>query len=113
MSPARSTEDLDGVDRRERYPDGTVIRVFCTRTGRDAYPSGWAYSLHYGATEPDPPRTLEDGTIRRYDNAHEATEGHELHAAPDPDPIPVEFPGMLRLWRRFWSEVPKSELAVD
>ena len=31
-----------------------------------AYPSGWAYKLHYGATEPDPPRTLDDGTIRRY-----------------------------------------------
>jgi len=52
------------------------------RTDRDAYPSGWAYKLHYGATEPDPPRTLDDGTIRRYDNSHEDTKGHELHVAP-------------------------------
>ena len=54
-----------------KYPDGTVVRVFCLQTDRDAYPSGWAYTLHYGATEPDPPRTLADGTIQRYDNSHE------------------------------------------
>jgi len=68
-------DDLDGVSEGRTYPDGTVIRVFCMRTTRDAYPSGWAYKLHYGATEPDPPRTLDDGTIRRYDNSHEDTKG--------------------------------------
>lgn len=97
----------------ETYPDGTVIRVFCMRTDRDAYPSGWAYSLHYGTTEPDPPRTLEDGTIRRYDNAHEETKGHELHVPQDPDPEPIEFPGMVTLWDRFWSEIPKTAFELE
>ena len=59
-------DDLDGVSEERKYPDGTVVSVFCMRTDRDAYPSGWAYKLHYGATEPDPPLTLDDGTIRRY-----------------------------------------------
>lgn len=72
-------DDLDGVNEAKKYPDGTVVRVFCMRTNRDTYPSGWAYKLHYGATEPDPPHTLDDGTIRRYDNSHEDTKGHELH----------------------------------
>ena len=59
-------DDLDDVSEGRKYPDGTVVRVFCMRTDRDTYPSGWAYKFHYGATEPDPPRTLDDGTIRRY-----------------------------------------------
>lgn len=58
---------------------------------------------------PDPPRTLEDGTIRRYDNSHERTKGHELHVAPDPEPNRIEFPGMVGLRERFWNEIPKSE----
>ena len=45
-----SDDDLDGLRHGEKYPDGTVVRVFCMRTDRDAYPSGWAYSLHYGTT---------------------------------------------------------------
>jgi hypothetical protein len=57
---------------------------------------------------PDPPETLDDGTIRRYDNAHEDTKGHELHVAPDPEPRTVEFPGILDRYERFWDEVPKS-----
>ncbi|WP_425433495.1 toxin-antitoxin system TumE family protein [Halorubrum ezzemoulense] len=65
-----------------------------------------------GATEPDPPRTLDDETIRRYDNSHEDTKGHELHVAPDPHPDSITFPGMVELWKRFWSEIPKSELEV-
>jgi hypothetical protein len=108
------TDDgLDGVSEAQKYRDGTVIRVFCMRTDRDAYPSGRAYKLHYGATEPDPPQTLEDGTIRRYDNSHEGTKGHELHVAPDPEPEEIEFPGMVELWDRFWGEVPKAEFEVD
>ncbi len=39
-------DDLDGVSEGRKYPDGTVVRVFCMRTDRDAYPSGWAYKLH-------------------------------------------------------------------
>lgn len=110
-SPAE--ERLDGVNQTKKYPDGTVVRVFCMRTTRDAYPSGWAYKLHYGATEADPPHTLDDGTIRRYDNSHEATKGHERHVAPDPEPDTIAFPGMVELWQRFWDEIPKSEFAVD
>jgi len=55
-------DDLNGVSKGQKYPDGTVVRVFCMRTDRDAYPSGWAYKLHYGATEPDPPVRLR--TVR-------------------------------------------------
>ncbi len=82
------------------------------RTDREAYPSGWADKLHYGATAPDPPRTLADGTIRRYDNSHENTKGHELHVAPAPDPEIIEVPGMVDRWERFWSEIPKPEREV-
>ena len=41
--------------------------------------------FHYGSLVPDPPETLDDGTIRRYDNAHEDTKGHELHSHPTPN----------------------------
>lgn len=101
--------DLDGLHAIERFQDGTLVRVFVMRTTRDAYPSGWAYTLHYGATKPSPTQTLDDGTIRRDDNSHEATKGHELHAAPDPEPESIEFPGMVDLWERFWREIPKDE----
>ena len=53
------------------------------------------------------------GTIRRYDNSHEDTKGHELHVAPDPDPDSITFPGMVALWERFWSDIPKSAFGVD
>lgn len=108
-----SEDDLDGISRVETYADGTLVRVFVMRTTRDAYPSGWAYKLHYGATKPDPPETLDDGTIRRYDNSHEDTKGHELHAAPDSEPTLIEFPGMVELWEQFWSEIPKTEFETD
>lgn len=106
-------DDLDGVNEIWRYDDQTVVRVFCTRTTDQSYPSGWAYSFHYGALDPDPPRTLQDGTIRRYDNAHEETKGHELHVAPNPDPKQIDFPGIVALWQRFWSEIPKSEPRLE
>ena len=109
-SPAEC--DLDGVRGGRKYSDGAVVRVFCMRTDRDAYPSGWAYKLYYGTTEPDPPRTLGDGRIRRYDNSHEDTKGHERHVTPDFDPDIIEFLGMVELWGRFWSEIPKSEFEV-
>ena len=102
-----TADDLDGYADRDTYPDGTVVRVFSQRTSDPAYSSGWAYALHYGAREPDPPRTLADGTIRRYDNAHEDTKGHELHVAGQPTQI-IQFPGMAALWERFWSEIPKQ-----
>ena len=104
--------DLDGVNRQQVYSDGTVVRVFCMQTDDAAYSSGWAYRFHYGATDSDAPGTLDDGTIRRYDNSHEDTKSHELHVAPDPDPERIEFPGVVALWDRFWSEIPKDEFSV-
>lgn len=53
------------------------------------------------------PETLDDGTIRRYDNAHEGTKGHERHVAPDPEPETIDFPGIELLYERFWDEIPK------
>lgn len=108
-----SADDLDGVNQIRKYPDASVIRVFCKRTTVKAYPSGWAYSLHYGSLKPDPPRTLDDGTIRRYDNAHEDTKGHEFHVVPMPEPKQIDFPGMVALWQRFWDEIPKSEIEIE
>ena len=108
-----SEQALDGINRTESYTDGTLVRVFVMRTTREVYPSGWAYKLHYGRTEANPPETLADGTIRRYDNSHEDTKGHELHVAPDPEPVRIEFPGIVELWDRFWSEIPKSEFKTD
>ncbi len=52
--------------------------------------------------------TLDDGTIRRYDNSQEDTKGHELHLASDPEPIDIEFPGVVELYERFWSKISKE-----
>lgn len=104
MNP--SADELDGYARSDVYEDDTVVRVSVRRVDEAAYPSGWRYTLHYGALEPGP-ETLEDGTIRRYDNAHEDTKGHERHVAPDPEPEYIEFPGMVALYERFWDEIPK------
>ena len=105
-------DELDGFTFRKRYADGTFIRLMIRRTATDAYPSGWRYALHHGVVAPDTidRPTLDDGTIRRYDNAHEATKGHELHVAPDPEPQAVEFPGMVELYDRFWTEIPKARI---
>jgi hypothetical protein len=70
---APTPTDLDGYARTDVYEDGTLIRVSVRQTTDAAYPSGWRYTLHYGALAPAPPETLADGTIRRYDNAHEDT----------------------------------------
>ena len=48
-----TAEELNGLRETKSYDDGTVVRVFCMRTTHDSYPSGWAYNLHYGTTEPD------------------------------------------------------------
>jgi hypothetical protein len=98
--------DLDGYTKAKVYEDETVIRVSIRRTESSTYSSGWRYTLHYGKLSPDS-ETLEDGTIRRYDNSHEDTKGHELHVAPDTDPKQVEFLGMEELYERFWDEIPK------
>ncbi|MFC7081670.1 toxin-antitoxin system TumE family protein [Halorussus caseinilyticus] len=98
-------DDFDGYERTKVYDDGTLVRISVRRTEDGSYPSGWRYTLHYGALTPDS-KTLEDGTIRRYDNAHEDTKGHERHVAPDPEPEHVDFPGMAELYERFWDEIP-------
>lgn len=108
----RTDDDLDGYSFQRRYDDGTYVRIMIRRTDDAAYPSGWRYALHYGAVDPDDVDgpTLEDGTIRRYDNAHEDTKGHELHVTPDPEPIDIEFPGMAALYEQFWDEIPKPRV---
>ena len=82
------------------------------RTEDEAYPSGWRYTFHYGALTAGP-ETLDDGTIRRYDNAHERTKGHERHVAPDPEPERIEFPGIEELYEQFWDEIPKPRFGPD
>ncbi|MEY7851849.1 DUF6516 family protein [Natrarchaeobius sp. A-rgal3] len=101
-------DEFDGYERANVYDDGTVVRISIRRSSDDAYPSGWRYTFHYGSLVPNE-ETLEDGTIRRYDNSHEDTKGHELHAAPDPDPEIIEFPGIEPLYERFWNEIPKPK----
>jgi len=88
--------------------DGTVVRISVRRTSDAVYPSGWRYTFHYGSLTPGK-ETLEDGTIRRYDNAHEDTKGHELHVVPDPEPKNLDFPGIEALYERFWNEIPKPK----
>jgi len=104
MGPA--ADNLDGYNDATVYEDGTIVRISIRRTDDESYPSGWRYTFHYGALTPGS-ETLEDGTIRRYDNAHEQTKSHELHAAPDPEPTTIEFPGIEELYERFWDEIPK------
>lgn len=101
-----TVDGLDGYSNATVYEDSTVVRVSVRRTEDEAYPSGWRYTLHYGKLTADP-ETLEDGTIRRYDNAHEDTKGHKRHEAPDSEPETIEFPGMIELYERFWDEIPK------
>jgi hypothetical protein len=57
-------------------------------------------------------RLVETATPFRDDSSHEDTKEHELHVAPDPNPDSITFPGMVELWERFWSEIPKSEFEV-
>ena len=57
-------------------------------------------------------RLVGTATPFRDDNAHEETKGHELHVATDSSPEIIEFPGMVALWDRFWSEIPKPEFEV-
>ena len=105
-------DDLDGHTLQRRYEDGTFIRIMIRRTTADTYRSGWRYALHYGALDSAAVdvETLDDGTIRRYDNAHEDTKGHELHIGDDSEPIDVEFPGMVELYVQFWAEIPKHRV---
>ena len=101
-----TADDLDGYSDATVYEDGTVVRISIRRTSDDAYPSRVAVTFHYGALTVGP-ETLDDGTIRWYDNAHEETKGHERHVAPDPEPERIEFPGIEELYERFWDEIPK------
>lgn len=75
--------------------DGYVERQTIIKTDDAAYPSGYKYSLHFG--------TLDGETIRRYDNSHEDTKGHERHTGDEVEEI--EFPGMVELVEQFENEV--------
>lgn len=79
-----------------RHVEGGLIeRVeLGSATDLDTYPSGVRYAMHIG--------TLDGLTLLRYDNAHEATKGHEKHTAVDDTTI--EFPGLEPLLVRFFSE---------
>ena len=107
-----TADDLDEYDDATVYPDGTVVRISVRRTEDEAYPSGWRYTFHYGALTAGP-ETLDDGTIRRYDNAHERTKGHERHVALNPEPERIEFPGIEELYEQFWDEIPKPRFGPD
>lgn len=87
-----TAEELDGYERAKVYGDRTVVRIHVRRTTDPSYPSGWRYTFHYRALSAES-ETLDDGTIRRYDNSHEDTKGHERHVAPDPEPEAIDFPG--------------------
>lgn len=62
-------------------------------TDLDTYPSGVRYSMHIG--------TLDGTTLLRYDNAHEATRGHDRHTPTDETTI--DFPGLEPLLVRFYA----------
>ena len=86
-----SVEVLNYETTDGRYVESVTV----IRTGSEAYPSGWKYSLHFG--------TLNGETLLRYDNAHERTKGHERHTENGVETI--EFPGMEQLYDRFRSEI--------
>lgn len=104
---------LDGTTVQKRYDDWTLVRVSIHATSAPSYPSGWKYALHFGVLDPDryPGLTFDQaGTIRRYDNTHERTKGHELHLLGRAEPIPITFPGMRVLLERFWRKIPPERI---
>lgn len=112
-------DDLDGHSLRRRDDDSTFVRIAIRRPTADASPplpypapSRWRDALHDGDTDPDAVdvATLDDGTIRRDDNAHADRKGHELDVAPDPDPRTIDVPGIPELYERFWEEIPKPRI---
>lgn len=100
------TDDGRISGHRERYE----LRTRRTgRTGEDrpdgrpGAPERLGHSLHFGARSPEAAAAFgleadDDGTILRYDNAHERTKGHERHTAHEVERI--EFPGMSELHAR-------------
>lgn len=96
-----------GRDRSFQYTHveaGLVENLMIQQTAdTDSYPSGWKYRLHLG--------TLEDLTLVRYDNSHEATKGHELHTATGD--IDAEFPGIEAILAEFWANADEYWDAVD
>lgn len=91
-------DELDGYSIATVYEDSTVVCVFVRRTDDDVYPSGWRYTFHYGGLTAGPD-TLDDGTIRRYDNAHEDTNSHELHVTLPPGAEAYRIPRSRRTLR--------------
>ena len=102
-------EDDDTVtqvlDVRERFPaNATYAQASAHRVTRsERYPDGVKYSMQYGRT--DAPEG-EDGTIVRYDNFpdHPDAPLHHKHTE-DGEIEPVDFDGLLDLYREFKQEV--------
>lgn len=96
---------VEALNTRERFPaNGTYVQATAHRVPRsDRYPDGVKYSMQYGRT--DAPEG-DDGTIIRYDNFpdHPDAPLHHKHTA-DGGVEPVEFGGLLALFRDFKQEV--------
>lgn len=90
------------VDFTLDYPEsGRIVAVNVLLVpDSDEYPSGVKYSMHYGEKGGDTP-------IIRYDNAHEATKGHERHTPEGVEE--VDFHGWRQLLDRFIREVRTHE----
>lgn len=89
-------------------PGGLVERVKIAQTDDTEYPCGWDYALHFGAIDQAEAAAFgleagQDGTILRYDNAHERTKGHERHTVAGV--AEIDFPSMAELLARFKEEV--------
>ena len=95
-----------GQELTHRYThveSGLVENVVIRRTtDTEPYPSGWKYTFHLG--------TVQDLTLIRYDNAHEDTKGHELHAAGGE--TDVSFSGIEERLSAFWASADEYWDAV-
>ena len=93
------------LDVRERFPaNGTYAQASAHRVPRsDRYPDGVKYSMQYGRTDA---HDGDDGTIIRYDNFPDHPDAPRHHKHTEEGAIePVDFDGLLPLFRDFKQEV--------
>lgn len=91
-----------GPERRRLPASGGLVEYVVLRLpDTEQYPSGWKYRLYLG--------DADGNTVVRYDNRHEATDGHERHTGPNDEPKIIDFPGMEELFRKFQREVETYE----
>jgi hypothetical protein len=100
-------DSFDEYESTTMYENKTVVRISIRRTAATHTRRGG--DTRSTTTLAPSSETLDDGTIRRYDTAHETTKSHERHVAPDSEPEIIEFPGIEELYERFWNEIPKSQ----